>query len=70
MWASATNDKGIEAQAWLETMESYRFTAVTGVRCVEKIFEMKPSGTLTPALAFGTDFILEIPGTRRFDSID
>lgn len=70
IWASVSNDKGMKAQAWLETMESYRFTAVSGVRCVEKIFEMKPSGALTPALAFGADFVLEIPETKRFDSID
>lgn len=70
IWASVKNDKGTEAQAWLETMEPYRFTGVSGVRCVEKIFEMKPRGALTPALAFGADFVLEIPEIKRFDSID
>ena len=70
IWASASNDAGVQTEGWLETMESYRFTAVAGVRCVEKIFEIKPKGALTPALAFGADFILEIPETRRLDSID
>ena len=70
LWAQATNDKGESAQAWLETMESYRFTAVAGVRCVEKLLELKLIGALTPALAFGADFILEIPETVRIDSID
>jgi len=69
IWASVKNDEGLEAQSWLETMESYRFTAVAGVRCVEKIFELGPKGALTPALAFGDDFILEIPETKRLDSI-
>ena len=69
IWASVKNDKGLKAQSWLETMESYRFTAVAGVSCVEKIFELEPEGALTPALAFGDDFILEIPETKRFDSI-
>lgn len=70
LWAQATNDKGENVQAWVETMESYQFTAVAGVRCVEKLLELKPIGTLTPALAFGADFLLEIPKTTRFDSID
>jgi short subunit dehydrogenase-like uncharacterized protein len=70
MWASVINDNGMKAEAWLETMESYRFTAVAGVRCVEKILEIKPKGALTPALAFGADFVLEIPETIRLDSID
>ncbi|MHA1931503.1 MAG: saccharopine dehydrogenase family protein [Promethearchaeota archaeon] len=70
LWAQATNDKGESTQAWVETMESYQFTAVAGVRCVEKILELKPIGTLTPALAFGADFLLEIPKTTRFDSIN
>ncbi|MFX0083190.1 MAG: hypothetical protein ACFE94_15710 [Candidatus Hodarchaeota archaeon] len=68
--ASVYNNKGMIAHAWLETMESYRFTAVAGVRSVEKLFDIGPTGALTPALAFGEDFILEIPETKRFDSIN
>ncbi len=70
LWAQVTNNKGENAQAWVETMESYRFTAVAGVRCVEKLLELEPIGVLTPALAFGADFLLEIPETIRIDSID
>ena len=68
--ASVNNNKGDKAQAWLETMESYRFTAVAGVRAVEKIFKLELKGVLTPALAFGADFILEIPETKRIDTIN
>ncbi len=70
IWAQVTNDKGDKAQAWLETMEGYRFTAIAGVKSVEKVFELKPKGALTPALAFGQDFILEIPETKRFDRLE
>ncbi|MFX1326093.1 MAG: saccharopine dehydrogenase family protein, partial [Promethearchaeota archaeon] len=69
IWASVKNDEGVEEQAWLETMESYQLTAVAGVRSVEKIFDLKPKGALTPALAFGSDFILEIPETVRYDTL-
>ena len=70
LWARARNDQGQEAQAWLETLEAYQFTAVAGVRCVERILEEHPRGSLTPATAFGTDFVLEIPGTERHDRLD
>jgi short subunit dehydrogenase-like uncharacterized protein len=69
IWAHVKNEKGEEAQAWLETMEGYRFTAVAGVRCIEKILEKNPKGSLTPALAFGKDFILELPETKRMDKL-
>jgi short subunit dehydrogenase-like uncharacterized protein len=69
IWASVHNDAGRIEQAWLETMESYRFTAVAGVRCVERVFDLHPKGALTPALAFGADFVLEIPETIRYDSL-
>jgi short subunit dehydrogenase-like uncharacterized protein len=67
LWARAANKKGDAAEAWLETLESYEFTALAGVRCVEKILEGSLQGVLTPALAFGADFVLEIPGTKRYD---
>jgi hypothetical protein len=39
------------------------------VRAVEKTLESSPRGALTPSRAFGTDFALEIEGTRRFDAL-
>jgi len=70
IWAQANNDKGDKKEAWLETMEGYRFTSISGIKAVEKIFELNPKGSLTPALAFGEDFILEFPETKRYDSIE
>lgn len=69
IWAQAMNDKGEKKEAWLETMEGYRFTSISGIKAVEKIFELEPKGALTPALAFGKDFILEFPETKRYDSL-
>ena len=69
VWARATDEAGNEAQAWLETLEVYRFTAIGGVRCVERVLAERPQGALTPALALGADFVLEIEGTRRFDTL-
>jgi len=69
IWARAADEEGNESQAWLDTMEGYRFTSVAGVRSVEKVFKLSPKGALTPALAFGKDFILEIPETKRLDNL-
>jgi len=33
------------------------------------VFELEPVGALTPSLAFGKDFILDIPETKRYDKI-
>jgi short subunit dehydrogenase-like uncharacterized protein len=69
VWARAENDRGEFAEAWLETLEGYAFTASSGVLAVEKTLALRPRGAITPARAFGADFVLEIEGTRRFDSL-
>jgi short subunit dehydrogenase-like uncharacterized protein len=65
LWARASNDRGQSRQAWMVTIDGYRFTAQAAVRCVERLLEDRPVGALTPAGAFGADFALEIEGTRR-----
>lgn len=67
VYGRVSNSKGDLKEAWLETIEVYRFTAISAVRCVENIIERHPSGVMTPSLAFGSDFILQIEGTRRYD---
>jgi saccharopine dehydrogenase (NAD+, L-lysine-forming) len=70
VWVAARNEKGDECQAWLETMDSYIYTAEAGVRSVERVFSESQVGVMTPALAFGTDFALEIPGSKRADKLE
>ena len=69
VWARAMDVKGNTAEAWLDMLEAYQLTAVAGVRAVEKTLAGKLSGALTPSQAFGADFVLEIEGTRRVDSL-
>jgi short subunit dehydrogenase-like uncharacterized protein len=69
VWAKVADPSGRSVEAWLETVDGYTFTALAGVRAVEKIFAHAPAGALTPARAFGADFALEIEGTRRFDAL-
>jgi short subunit dehydrogenase-like uncharacterized protein len=74
LWASARGTRGDSAQAWLETMEGYRFTAVAGVRVVEHLLKRREAnalagGATTPALLLGANFVLELPETRRLDAL-
>lgn len=68
-WACARNTKGEAAEAWLETPEGYRLTAIAGVRCAEKLLAANLTGALTPAQAFGTDFVIGLPEVRRMDAL-
>lgn len=67
LWARATDASGHAAEAWLETLEAYKFTALAGVRCVERVLAERPVGALAPAQVLGADFVLEIEGTTRSD---
>ncbi len=68
-YARAKNARGHTVEAWLEAPEAYGLTAATAVRSAERILAMQPKGALTPSMAFGADFILDIPGVRRYDEL-
>lgn len=70
LYAKASNEHGQIAEAWLDTLEAYQFTAISSVLAVEQTLERQLTGALSPALAFGKDFVLEIEGTRRLDTLD
>ncbi|MHB8595527.1 MAG: saccharopine dehydrogenase family protein [Ktedonobacteraceae bacterium] len=65
-WARAMNQNGQQVEAWLELGEGYHFTAASSVQAVEQVLRDHPSGALTPAQAFGADFVLNIEGVRRW----
>ncbi|MFO7664965.1 MAG: saccharopine dehydrogenase NADP-binding domain-containing protein [Chloroflexota bacterium] len=69
LYARALNGAGQSAEAWLETGEVYRFTALAGIQLVERMLSDNPAGAVSPAGAFGADFVLGIEETRRFDNI-
>lgn len=69
LYAQVRNPQGETQQAWLETAEGYQFTALAAPRVVERVLAGNLRGALTPALALGADFVLDIPGTRRLDSL-
>ncbi|OJT16299.1 hypothetical protein BO221_50730 [Archangium sp. Cb G35] len=67
IWARAWAPDGRHAEAWLETRAGYAFTALSGVRAVERVLSEELKGALTPARAFGADFVLSIAGSHRWD---
>lgn len=69
VWGRARAADGREAQAWLEVPEGYHFTALATLRAVEEVLARQPSGALTPAGAFGADFVLSIDGCHRLDAL-
>jgi short subunit dehydrogenase-like uncharacterized protein len=67
IWARAADKEGHAAEAWLDTLEAYAFTAVAAVNAVERVLADHPVGVLAPAQAFGADFVMGIGDTRRLD---
>jgi short subunit dehydrogenase-like uncharacterized protein len=67
-WARATGPDGGHAQAWLQTGESYAFTAAASIRAVEETLTRSLPGAFSPAAAFGADFALTIPDTTRIEA--
>lgn len=65
VWALARDRQGRTAEAWLETLEGYSFTAAVAPHIVEAVFATAQRGVSTVAAAFGPDFVLRVRGTRR-----
>lgn len=69
LWARASAKNGHSSEAWLDTVDGYALTAESAVLALEKIAETRPVGALTPAGAFGADFVLEVKGSVRRDRL-
>lgn len=66
-WARLRDVSGASREAWLDMPDGYTFTAHSAVRAVETTLSQRPVGALPPALAFGKDFVLQVPTVRRRD---
>jgi short subunit dehydrogenase-like uncharacterized protein len=64
-WARAIGSDGTSSEAWLETGESYRYTAMIATRAVEETLDRTLSGAFSPAAAFGSEFAFTVEGTSR-----
>jgi short subunit dehydrogenase-like uncharacterized protein len=69
LWARAAAPDGRAREAWLETADGYAFTAESAVLSLERLAELRPTGALTPAQAFGADFVLSVSGSVRHEQL-
>jgi short subunit dehydrogenase-like uncharacterized protein len=69
-WARATGRNGDTVEAWLQTGESYAFTADASIRAVEETLAQSLCGAFSPAAAFGADFALTIDNTARIEQLE
>lgn len=69
LWACATDRQGNRRQAWMRTIDGYRFTTLSAIAAVRRLCSSDQSGAMTPAQAFGPDFVMDIPGSIRLDTL-
>lgn len=67
--AKVSTKAGASAEAWLDTLEGYDFTRYAAISAVEQVIAKRPVGALAPSQAFGIDFVLGVPGTKRLDAL-
>ena len=62
VWGRVEDEAGRWEEVVLEFPEGYRFTSMAGIRALETVLDARPpAGTLTPAGAFGADWVLALP---------
>jgi short subunit dehydrogenase-like uncharacterized protein len=69
-WGEVTDDAGRTAVTRMQTPDGYDLTVMSALTSVERVRSgMVSHGFRTPAMAFGPDFVLELPGVTRTDDI-
>ncbi|HEY2785643.1 MAG TPA: saccharopine dehydrogenase NADP-binding domain-containing protein [Fimbriiglobus sp.] len=67
-WGEVADDAGRTAAARMQTPDGYDLTVQSSLAAVARVLAGSvPTGFQTPAMAFGPDFALEIPGVSRSD---
>jgi short subunit dehydrogenase-like uncharacterized protein len=68
LWGEASDDAGQRVVSRLRGPEGYTLTALCALAVIERVLNGEaPVGYQTPAMAYGPDFILAIPGVVRTD---
>jgi short subunit dehydrogenase-like uncharacterized protein len=68
LWGEATDAAGGRAVSRLRGPEGYTLTVLTSLAVVGRVLDgQAPPGYQTPSLAYGPDFVLDIPGVERKD---
>ena len=68
LWGEVSDNEGRRAVSRLRGPEGYTFTMLTALASVAHVLAGDvPPGYQTPSLAYGADFVLEVPGVERTD---
>jgi short subunit dehydrogenase-like uncharacterized protein len=65
LWGKVTNAKGESKEAYLDVAEGYGFTVMASLEVADRIMRGGiKSGSLTPSMAFGGNFVVELAGSK------
>jgi short subunit dehydrogenase-like uncharacterized protein len=68
LWGEVEDGEGKRMVSRLRGPEGYTFTMQTALAAIMRVLSGDaPAGYQTPSLAYGTDFVLEVPGAERVD---
>jgi short subunit dehydrogenase-like uncharacterized protein len=68
LWGEVSDGTGRRAVSRLRGPEGYTFTMHTALAALARVLAGDaPPGYQTPSLAYGPDFVLEVPGVQRKD---
>jgi len=68
LWGEASDSEGRRVVSRLRGPEGYTFTMLTALAALLRVLNGDaPPGYQTPSLAYGPDFVLEVPGVERMD---
>ena len=68
LWGEVSDKQGRRAVSRLRGPEGYTFTVLTALAAVTRVLAGDaPAGYQTPSLAYGPDFVLDVPGVERTD---
>jgi short subunit dehydrogenase-like uncharacterized protein len=68
LWGEASDGEGRRIVSRLRGPEGYTFTMQTALAALTRVLnDDAPAGYQTPSLAYGPDFVLEVPGVERVD---
>jgi short subunit dehydrogenase-like uncharacterized protein len=65
LWGCVSNAAGASATITMETAEGYAFTIQSALNAIERLLGSPArSGSFTPAVYFGADFVKSVPATK------
>ncbi len=68
LWGEVEDGQGRRMISRLRGPEGYTFTVLTALAAMTRVLNGDaPAGYQTPSLAYGPDFVLEVPGVERVD---